>query len=134
MSPALLLAAACLLVLLAAVAIGPQTGDLVLRRWHHEYLGQLLIGAGLGLLKLGAPDWLPLLLVFLWTFVLAVLVMVGLYLAADDAYQHARQRWCGEPDYRSPGHNLLGLFWGWAWVRRLAAWLDGLMGAGGNVP
>lgn len=122
MTTALILASGALAIFLAATVFGPQTGELVLRRWHHEYLGQISNLLGLALLKLGMLAPLG-----------AALVVVGLWLAADDAYQHARQRWCGRPDYRSPGHQLLGLVWQWAWVRRLCAWLDSLMGAPGGA-
>jgi len=89
------------LVLLAALALGPQRDDLRLRELHHGYYGALLAGLAL----LGGWSWLY------W---------LGVAVLADDAWQHGVQRWLRRPWYRSPGHQLYGFFYRrWAWLRRL---------------
>jgi hypothetical protein len=59
---------------------------------------------------------------------LAISVMLlGLLLCIDDAYQHMRQK--TEPNYTSIIHRLYGAtLWKLEWVRRLNAWADNWFG------
>lgn len=73
--------------------------------FHHSYLGP------------------PLVIVGWWTS--PWVMFVGVVLTADDTYQHWRQTWCAEPEYRSPLHRLFGAtLWRLRWVRDLSKWLD----------
>lgn len=95
---------------LAAVWLGPDRGDLNPRQAHHGYWGAALYA----LARLLGWSWVA------W---------VGLALLADDALQHAVQRWLRRPAFRSPVHRLYGLAWRLSWVRRLNAAIDRLLGA-----
>lgn len=72
---------------------------------HHAYIGPPLVVIG-------------------W-FVSPWLMLAGVLLTADDTYQHWRQTWCAESDYRSPVHVLFAAtLWKLRWVQRLTKWLD----------
>jgi len=70
---------------------------MTLREWHHGYVGlAALAGSFVYVLAVDRPHWIA-----------ALVWLAGLWLLADDAYQHWRQHY--EPDYRSPVNRL----WGW---------------------
>ena len=60
------------------------------REKHHLYWGALILVAGVLMYRLGlAPSWAG-----------CLVALTGLYLMADDLYQHWRQ--VDDPDYHSP--------------------------------
>jgi hypothetical protein len=112
------------LVFAAAIASGPTTGDLQWAGIHHGYAGVLLILASQAGLA-GRSGLRPRIRGLAW-----LAALLGLALLADDAFQHAVQRWAGLPGYRSPLHNLHGpLIWRHAWSRELYRRIDRLLGA-----
>ncbi len=111
-------------VFVAALISGPQSGELSWAGVHHAYLGAVLVFAGQGILavSIDSSRWIR---STGW-----VLSAFGAILIADDALQHAVQRWAVRPDYRSPLHRLFQtLFRSVPWVARLNLRLDRLLGA-----
>ena len=89
-----------LALFLAAMLSGEQHDDLVLKEWHHEYLG-LLIQA------FGIVPYLLAISPILQAFALLV-ILIGDLIQWDDSLQHGAQRWTAAgPQHRS------ALWWMW---------------------
>ena len=81
----------------------------IVREFHHGYLGDALVLIGF--------------------FVVPLLAFIGIVLRADDTYEHVRQAWFGEPLFESPLHKLYGKYlWSLPFIQKLNAWLDSKFG------
>lgn len=89
----------------AAIYRGACRTDVRIGEVHHLYVGMLMVVVGV--------------------FVSPWLMLAGVLVSADDAYQHGRQVWACEPEFRSPLHRLFAAtLWKLRWVQRLAKWLN----------
>ena len=84
--------------------------DIYLDEFHHGYLGDALV-----ILGWATSTW--------W------LILPGVLLRLDDTVQHVAQ--LDNPRFDSPIHALYvdEIYWRYAWVRKLNAWLDRRFGA-----
>lgn len=73
-----------------------------LRAWHHGYIG--VFSLAIAWLAISKSDEFITVVVYLFS-------LFGLWMIADDIYQHNRQR--KEPAYRSPVHRLYGKITRW---------------------
>lgn len=83
-----------------SLADGPQIDHLQLVQPHHGYVGLVVVIYAIAHLEAWPAGFL------LWRAALWALAAFGAWLLADDAYQHARQRWGEELAYRSPAHRM----------------------------
>ena len=91
----------------AAMIACPQVVDLRLNEWHHAHLG----------VAVGCIGWAVGWPALAWT---------GVGVLADDAVQHAVQRWHDPASRYSLLHWLYGkTLYRIAWIRRLNSFLDG---------
>ena len=83
--------------------------------FHHYFVGLILLLAGfLFVISEGS------------LVTACLLTSFGLWLCADDLYQHWRQR--TEPDYRSPVHRLYGLIYRFKIVQIVNRFVDRIFG------
>ena len=81
---------------------------------HHFYIGLVLLL--IGFILIWKVLWLAI-----------FLLIVGLILIIDDAYQHIIQRW--KPEYLSPLHKVYGkIYRKYKWIRKLNKFFDKLFG------
>jgi len=88
-------------------------GEMVMAGVHHAYLGLFLMLIGF---------------LAIWVFYpSAILIIIGIFVFLDDAYQHLRQR--SNPEYASPLHRLfVAHFWKYIWVQAITRWFDNIFG------
>lgn len=111
MALAILGTAACAFLLWAALDTLGR-----IKEPHHGYYG--LVGCVVSLLVIQLFDF-----DLLWW----AIFLACFYALADDTLQHTWQVW-GNPDYESPIHRwYVGFYGRHEWVRRLDAWLYGLV-------
>ncbi len=94
------------LTLLAIFLVTGLTKTVVVREFHHGYLGDALV-------------------LFSFIFGGILLALIGFALRLDDTYEHVQQSIGGKPTFESPLHKLYGKYlYPIPLVRKLQEWLD----------